>query len=245
MPNLFLTNYKLQLEIGTANVGGAWTYDALADGIDNIEIAWNDVVNQYQFLSAQGWSQSHVTGAAPVITASGRRILGDDAQDYIAGCKVAFDTQRESSLRVSYVDASGGTDVTPVFTVPCTLVNIVDIGGGAATDDSVFSVDIHTKGQPTFTNVAPLPALAVVSVAGTSGTTNVYVNPSLAGSDTYEYQTGASVTLPELGADPGIGWTAWNGTDAITAVTGNLIGIVEVDASGQAVKGGIARVTAG
>lgn len=244
MPNLFLTNYKLLLEIGTAYNGGMWTYSPLAEGIDNVSIAWNDAVNQYQFLSQNGWGQSHVTGAAPIVTVSGRRILGDAAQDYIAGCKVAFDTQRDSSLRVSYVDASSGVDVTPIFTVPCTFVNIVDIGGGASTDDSVFSVDIHTKGQPRFENVAPLPALTVVSVAGTTtGTTDIYVNPALTGSNTYEYITGASVVLPELGADPGSNWTAWNGTDAISATNGNKIGIVEVDSSGFAVKGGIATVT--
>lgn len=245
MPKILLTNYKIQMSIGISNVGGTWTYAPVSEGIDNLSTAWNDVVQQFQFLANQGWSESHVTGAAPVITISGRRVLGDAAQDYIASCKGAFDAARESSFKISYVDASSGVEVTPLMTVPCTFVNIVDIGGGVSTDKSVFSVEIHTKGKPTFTNVASLPALAVVSVAGsTVGKTAIYVNPALTGSDTYMYSTGSSVVLPELNAAPGSAYSAWDGIQNITAITGNQIAIVEVDASGFAVKGGTAIVTA-
>lgn len=245
MPDLFLTNYKLTAEVGISNVGGTWTYAPLSNGIDNIAEALNEIVQEYQFLSNQGFGQDHVTGMHPVFTFSGRRILGDAAQDYIASVKYKMDTDRESSFRISYVDASSGTNVTPLVTVDCTFKNIQDIAGGAATDDSVFSVDISFKGAPTLNNVGVLPALKVVSVAGTTGKTSIYVNPALTGTDTYVYKVAAAVTLPTLGVAPGSGWAAWNGTDQITAVTGNQIGIVEVSTGGLSVKGGLATVTAG
>lgn len=241
---LFLTNYKLIAEIGISNVGGTWTYAPLANGIDNIAEALNEIVNEYQFLSDQGFGQDHVTGMHPKWTFSGRRILGDKAQDYIAGTKYQLDTGRESSFRISYVDNSSGAPVTPLITVPCTLTNIQDLGGGASTDDSIFSVDISFKGKPTLNNVLPLPVLNVVSVAGaTSGKTSVYVNPILASGNSYKYQTGATVTLPNYGQEPSGSWTAWNGTDEITATAGNYIAVVEINSAEHAVAGGTALIT--
>lgn len=243
--NLFLTNYNLIAEIGISNVGGTWTYAPLCQGVDNVAEALNEVIQQYQFLCGKGFATNHVTGAAPAWTFSGRRILGDAAQDYIAGLKYSLDSARDSSFRISYVDNSGQTPVTPLVVVPCTLCNIQDIGGGASTDDSIFSVEIRFNGQPTLTNVAPLPALKVVSVAGTSsGQTAIYVNPTLAASDSYKYQVGTSVQLPELGASVSDGWTTWDGSSEITAATGSMIAIVEVNASSEAVAGGTAIVTA-
>lgn len=241
---LFLTNYKIIAEIGISNVGGTWTYAPLYEGIDNITEALNEIVQEYYFLSGQGFGEDHITGEHPKWTFSGRRILGDAAQDYISSKKYLLDVDRESSFRLSYVDKSSGTEVTPMLTVPCTLTNIQDIGGGATTDDSVFSVDISFKGKPTLSNVLALPVLNVVSVAGTtSGDTAIYVNPIKTGSNTYKYKTGATIALPNFETTPDSSWVAWNGTDEITATTGNYIGIVEVNSSGKAVAGGTALVT--
>jgi len=221
-----------------------WTYAALKEGIDNVDVNWNDVVQQYNFLSNQGYGESHVTGAAPVVTLTGRRVLGDAAQDYIAGTKVSFGAGRESSLRLSYVDESSGAAVTSLFTVPCTFANIVDIGGGAGTDDSVFSCEVHFKGAPTISSVAPLPPLTVVSVAGTdAGETQIYINPIIGAGNSYVYKTGASVALPELGATLTAGWAALTPGADIAGVAGNQIVVAEIDASSKAVKGGMATIT--
>lgn len=239
----YLTVYNISPEIGISNVGGVWTY-AVLNGIDNAAEALNEVIQQYQFLENKGFASNHVTGVAPAWTLSGRRLLGDPAQDYIAGLKYSLGAARKSSLRISYTDTSSGTAVAKSITVPCTLANIQDIGGGSSTDDSVFSVEVRFDGRPTLSNIAPLPALAVVSVAGTTaGKTAVYINPAPASGHTYEYLTGAAVALPNLGADPGSNWASWDGEAEITAVTNNKIGIVEVDSDGKAVKGGIAIVT--
>ena len=242
--NLFLTNYNLIAEIGISNVGGTWTYAPLCEGIDNIAETLNEVIQEYYFLCGKGFGMDHITGMHPKWTFSGRRILGDAAQDYIASTKYLLDTGRESSFRISYVDNSGASPVTPLVTVPCTFTNIQDIGGGAATDDSVFSVEISFKGQPTLSNVLALPALNVVSVPGSSaGKTAIYVNPILTDGNSYKYLTAATVTLPEYGTAPVGNWQTWDGSAAITATTGNYIGIVELDSSGNAVAGGTALVT--
>ena len=113
--------------------------------------------------------------------------------------------------------------------------------------DSEADAEAYVKGLLGIENPNPaLGTLAVSSAAGsTAGQTAITVQPTITQGNHYVYQTGASVTLPtEYGADVSSGWTAWNGTDEITATTGNEIGIVEANSSNKAVKAGKTTVTA-
>ncbi len=242
MDNLF-TMSNIRAFIGTSYNAGAWAYAELSAGLDNVAEALNEVQQKYQFLNNGGFGSNHITGMAPVYSFSGRRVQGDAAQDYIFSKKYVLDTGRASSFKLEWDDTSSGSTVTRSVVVPCTISGIQEFGG-SPTDDAAIKFDICFDGAPVTANVASLPALVVVSVAGeTTGKTAVYVNPANASGNTYEYKTSQTVALPALGADPGSSFAAWNGTDEITATTGNQIAIVEVDGDGIAVKGGVATVT--
>lgn len=91
----------------------------------------------------------------------------------------------------------------------------------------------------------PLGELVVTSAAGaTSGKTALTVAPELTSGNSYKYQTSASVTLPSYGQVLSEGWTNWDGSEEITATTGQQIAVVEVNADNQAMAGGVATVTA-
>ena len=86
--------------------------------------------------------------------------------------------------------------------------------------------------------------LTVTSTAGTAtGKTAVTVTPSAASGNSYKYKAGASITIPKVGDVCSSGYTNWDGSAEITAVTGNTIVIVEVDSNNKAVKVGSATVT--
>jgi len=88
-----------------------------------------------------------------------------------------------------------------------------------------------------------LGALTVTSVAGTaSGATKITVLPTLTSGNSYKYKTGSTLTAPTFNQLISGGYTNWDGSADITAVTGNSILIVEVDASGKAKKAGQATV---
>ncbi len=144
----YLTIYNIKVSIGTEKSGETWTYSDFGEGIENVAEALNEVVQQYQFISNGGFATNHVTGAAPAWTLTGRRVLGDAAQDYIFGNKYSFDTARQSSLKVTYTDGSGGTAVNKGFTVPCTFCNLQEFSG-ASTDDSAISMELRFDGRPT------------------------------------------------------------------------------------------------
>lgn len=141
-----LTMYNLAAQIGVAKdqESGAWTYAPLADGFDNIAEALNEVVQQYFFLSDGGFAKNHVTGMAPTFTLTGRRVLGDAAQDYMFSKKYGLDTDRQSSFKLSWTDGAG-TQVA--ITCDCTFANLQE-WSGATTDDSAISVEIRFDGKP-------------------------------------------------------------------------------------------------
>lgn len=140
-----ITMYNLSASINTAASGAAAVYSELADGIDNIAEALNEVVQQYFFLKDNGFAQNHVTGMAPAWTLTGRRVLGDAAQEFIFGNKYGLDTERQTTFKLEYTNAS---NATVSITVPCTICNIQEFSG-AATDDAAISFEIRFDGQPT------------------------------------------------------------------------------------------------
>ena len=139
------TVYNLSASIGTALSSSTWTYKSLDAGIDNVSEALNETVQQYFFMADNGFATNHVTGAAPTITLTGRRIIGDEAQDYIFGKKYSLGDERESSFKLTWTDSS---DATKTLTVPCTICNIQE-WSGASTDDNAISFEIRFNGAPT------------------------------------------------------------------------------------------------
>ena len=87
--------------------------------------------------------------------------------------------------------------------------------------------------------------MTVISKAGTEeGKTALTVSPAKTGTNTYSYKTAESVDVPKLGSTVE-GYTAWNGTDEITATTNNDIVVVELTATdSKVVRAGKAKVAA-
>ena len=94
-------NWVNQIEIGTTESSGTWTYSKLCKGIESMEFNENEQNQQYFFLCGEGFAHNEVTGAAPELVISGRRIVGDTAQDYIAGKQFALGTERNTSVKIT------------------------------------------------------------------------------------------------------------------------------------------------
>lgn len=136
-----LTVYGIEASIAT---DGSETFAPLADGIDNIAEALNEVVQQYFFLKDKGFATNHVTGMAPAYTLTGRRVVGDAAQDYIFSKKFSLDTERQSKIRIVYTDSESQQQA---ITCSCTICNIQEYSG-ASTDDSAISFELRFDGKP-------------------------------------------------------------------------------------------------
>lgn len=132
------------IEIGTSLSGTTWTYSPLCKGIESMEFTPNEQNQQYFFLCGNGFAHNEVTGGAPTLTLSGRRIVGDAAQDYIAGKQFALGTDRNTSVKIT---AEG-----KVITCDATIGDVTSFGGSTL-DVNSFGCTLYLNGQPTITNV--------------------------------------------------------------------------------------------
>ena len=138
-------NWVNELYIGTAKSGDTWTYAKLCKGIESMEFNENEQNQQYFFLCGQGHAHNEVTGSAPELVVSGRRIVGDAAQDYIAGKQFSLGEERNSSVKI----ISGGEQIV----CDCSIGAIQSFGGSAL-DVNAFGCTIRFNGVPVKTPVS-------------------------------------------------------------------------------------------
>ena len=130
---------------GSGGAAGTWTYAKLCKGIQGMEFSENEQNQQYFFICGEGFAHNEVTGAAPQLTITGRRIVGDAAQDYIAGKQFALGADRNSSVKII---AEGKQIICD-----CSIGNISSFGGQTL-DVNSFGCTIRFNGKPTVSDVA-------------------------------------------------------------------------------------------
>lgn len=138
-----------ELHIGTTATTAnppVWTYAKLCKGIESMSFTENEQNQQFFFLCGQGFAHNEVTGAAPELTVTGRRIVGDTAQDYIEGLQFALGSDRNSSVKI----ISGGKQIV----CDCTIGAITTFGGNTL-DVNNFGCTIRFNGKPTVTTATP------------------------------------------------------------------------------------------
>lgn len=132
-----------ELYIGTAESNETWTYAKLCQGISGMSFAENEQNQQNFFLCGGGFANNQVTGAAPELVITGKRVVGDTAQDYIAGLQFKLGSERVSSVKI----ISGGKQII----CGCTIGNITSMGGETL-DLNAFGCTIRMNGTPTVTD---------------------------------------------------------------------------------------------
>ena len=137
-----------KIEIGvsaTSATPPVWTYAELCAGIEGMTFSSNEQNQQYYFLCGEGFAHNEVTGGAPELQITGRRIAGDTAQDYIVGKQFALGTDRNSSVKITTAEGK-------VITCDCSIGDVVSFGGNTL-DVNTFSCTIRFNGEPTVTDV--------------------------------------------------------------------------------------------
>ena len=129
----------------TSNNVITWTYSKLCKGIESMEFSPNEQNQQFFFICGNGFAHNEVTGGAPQLTISGRRIAGDTAQDYIVGKQFALGTDRNTSVKIVAEGKQIVCDAT---------IGEVTSFGGATLDVNSFGCTIYFNGQPTVTTAS-------------------------------------------------------------------------------------------
>lgn len=142
---MMVANWANEIYIGTSysSSDDTWTYHKLCRGIESIEFSPNEQNQQYFFLCGNGFAHNEVTGAAPQVAISGRRILGDPAQDFIVGKQFALGNNRKTSVKIVAEGKQIICDAT---------IGDVTSFGGQTLDVNAFGCTIYFNGEPTVTD---------------------------------------------------------------------------------------------
>lgn len=238
--NFLLVSHAIQAEIDITPNGEARTWAVFGEGIENLAEALNEVVQQYFFFARKGYADNYVTGMAPAYTCTGRRIIGDPAQDWIfnPARKFGLMAERNTNFRLSVGQADG---TVSQITCGVTIANVTDLGG-ATTDGSAVSFEVRFNGKPTLATITPGDELEVESVAGTaSGDTKVTVTPDTPSAGCkYVYAYGSVAPTATVGSvltgwndfTNGADYTIPNGDFVVVAMVNTATSVVV--ATGQA-----------
>ena len=128
---------------GSGSAAGTWTYAKLCKGIEGMTFNSNEQNQQYFFLCGNGFAHNEVTGGAPELQVTGRRIVGDAAQDFIVSKQFALGSDRNSSVKI----ISGGKQII----CDCSIGDVVSFGGQTL-DVNSFGCTIRFNGAPTVTD---------------------------------------------------------------------------------------------
>ncbi len=137
-----MSSYKMS--INTTPTAETETMATLEAGISNIAQAINEVTEQMTYLGDEGWGTTEVVGAQFIITLTGKRKVGDTAQDYIFGKALALAEERKTNFEIE--DPDGNTISGDV-----TIAKIGMPSGDANKSTGDISIELHFNGKPTYT----------------------------------------------------------------------------------------------
>ena len=136
--------YENQFSIDVTGGDGATAANnkTIAD-MESFSVAIDGNVEEWNPYDTEGWTRRLVTGKSITIAVSGKRNIGDDGNDYVAG--LAPKTGSECSTTVTWNFPSGAKLV-----IPC-VVNVTEWEAGDARNVAPLAFNIMSDGKPTFT----------------------------------------------------------------------------------------------
>lgn len=136
-------NYETVYAVAASAIGKdalSGALKSLLEGIVTIDEESDENVEAFEYWSHKGSSEEEVTRISKKITVTGHRMVGDEAQDLIAGME--FETGSKRDIWLSRKSRDGVT-----FIGRATVSNI-KIFGGDANGYRPFECEIAWKGKP-------------------------------------------------------------------------------------------------
>lgn len=136
-----------KFEIGLNGVESSAAADfAVPAGLENFSPAFDNTIEEWYAMDDEGWASALLTGKKWAISFKGKRVIGDDANDYIAGLLFAIGQDANTILKWTMPT---GTVVTQEM-----IVSVTNNGGGDTTNVGALEFGLQSTGKPTVTPAA-------------------------------------------------------------------------------------------
>lgn len=134
--------YENQFQIDTATSGSA-ALKYIKD-CESFSVAFDNGVEEWKPFDAEGWTRRLMTSKSVTITVSGKRCIGDDGNDAVAGLVFKNGREVERDFQWTFPD---GTTVKFAKAV----INVTNVGSGDSTNVGPLEFQVMSNGKPEVT----------------------------------------------------------------------------------------------
>lgn len=138
--------YENQFQVNTAATGNAATMKSIAD-CENFSISFDNGVEEWTPFESEGWKRRLMTAKSITISVSGKRNVGDDGNDAIAGLAFKNGRNVERDFQWTFPDGT-------VIKFTDAIINVKNIGAGDSTAVGPLEFDVMSNGKPEVTTAA-------------------------------------------------------------------------------------------
>ena len=137
--------YENQFQINTAASGTA-TMKSIAD-METFSVSFDNGVEEWTPFETEGWMRRLLTAKSVTISVSGKRHIGDDGNDAVAGLTFVNGRNAERDFQWTFPDGT-------VALFSDAVINVTNNSGGDSTNVGALEFDVMSNGKPTVTPAA-------------------------------------------------------------------------------------------
>lgn len=134
--------YENQFKIGASSQAA----HTIAD-METFSVSIDNGVEEWTPFTTEGWTRRLMTAKSITISVNGKRNVGDDGNDFVAGKFMANGRSSEVYFEWTFPDGS-----KLVFTDA--VLNVTNMGAGDSTAVAPLEFELMSNGEPTYTAAA-------------------------------------------------------------------------------------------
>lgn len=134
--------YENQFQIDTAASGTA-TFKTIAD-CETFSVSFDNGVEEWTPFESEGWVRRLMTAKGVTISVTGKRNVGDDGNDFVAGLAWKNGRDVEADFKWTFPDGT-------VVTFADAVINVTNIGAADSTNVAPLEFEVQSNGKPTVT----------------------------------------------------------------------------------------------
>ena len=131
--------YENQFKVGASST----SVNTIAD-MESFSVSFDNGVEEWTPFDTEGWVRRLLTSKGITISVSGKRNIGDEGNDFIAGKFMSNGPDAQAYFEWTFPN---GDKV--VFDKA--VINVTNIGAGDSTGVGALEFDIQSNGKPTYT----------------------------------------------------------------------------------------------
>ncbi len=134
--------YENQFKVNISDTSTE-SWKTIAD-METFGVSIDNGVEEWTPFEAEGWTRRLMTAKSITITVNGKRNVGDDGNDFIAGLFMENGQDAQAGFQWTFPD--GG-----VLTLANAVINVTNLGAGDSTAVAPLEFEVMSNGKPTYT----------------------------------------------------------------------------------------------